>query len=289
MSFDQTLPRTRGRRQPAGGDPRPSAGGRRRSAGTARRRAVRLRPNPRAVVVLVLVVAALVGGWLWLRDSSFVQVRNVEVTGTTSTAEPRIRAALDDAAREMTTLHVREDVLRRAVADFPSVASLQVRTDFPHGLVVEVLERHPVAVITAGTQRMPATGSGLLLRDITAPDDVPQIAAERPLGSDRAAERRVLAALALADAAPRALRARASRITWGARGLTAELIDGPPLIFGTSEHAAAKWAAAARVLADPSSVGATYLDLSVRGRVAAGGIGPIVDEPAPTPTPYPQP
>ena len=50
-----------------------------------------------------------------------------------------------------------------------------------------------------------------------------------------------------------------------------DMRDGPPLIFGTRDDAASKWAAAARVLAQPSAAGATYLDLRVAGRVAAGG------------------
>jgi hypothetical protein len=67
-------------------------------------------------------------------------------------------------------------------------------------------------------------------------------------------------------------------VTYGDRGLTVELFAGPPLIFGTPAHAAAKWAAAARVMADASSAGATYLDLREPGRVAAGGLGPVVAE-----------
>ena len=39
--------------------------------------------------------------------------------------------------------------------------------------------------------------------------------------------------------------------------------------------------AAVRVLADPSSAGATYLDLRVPERVAAGGLGPVEQEPQP--------
>jgi cell division protein FtsQ len=65
---------------------------------------------------------------------------------------------------------------------------------------------------------------------------------------------------------------------WGSEGLTVELRDGPPLIFGTRDDAPAKWAAAARVLAEPSAAGATYLDLRVPGRVAAGGLGPVPQE-----------
>jgi cell division protein FtsQ len=87
----------------------------------------------------------------------------------------------------------------------------------------------------------------------------------------------------------------------GPRGLSAQLESGPPLIFGASTEAAAKWVAAARVLAEPSAAGATYLDLRVPGRVAAGGLGPVaaaapadpatgvVATPTATVSPQPQP
>ena len=96
-----------------------------------------------------------------LHLGKMVAVRTVRVVGATSSAEPRIRDALEAAGRGMTTLHVRDQDLRRAVAGFPSVAGLRVRTDFPHGLIVEVLERHPVAVFASGDRLVAATGSGL--------------------------------------------------------------------------------------------------------------------------------
>src|SRR5687768_906305 len=88
----------------------------------------------RWLVALVLLVGLGYGAWVWLRDSSLAAVRDVEVTGSTSSEEPRVRAALDAAARDMTTLHVREDALRSAVGRFSSVADLEVETDFPHTL-----------------------------------------------------------------------------------------------------------------------------------------------------------
>ena len=68
------------------------------------------------------------------------------------------------------------------------------------------------------------------------------------------------------------------------------LVDGPDLIFGDASDARDKWCAATRVLADPSAAGATYLDVRIPERVAAGGLGPV-PEPTPvatgTPTPVP--
>ena len=44
--------------------------------------------------------------------------------------------------------------------------------------------------------------------------------------------------------------------------------------FGSSSGAAAKWAAAAAVLADPKLDGLTYVDVRVPERAAAGGASP---------------
>jgi cell division protein FtsQ len=178
----------------------------------------------------------------------------------------------------MTTLHVREDALRRAVAGFPSVAGLRVQTHLPHGMTIEVIERHPVAALVAGDQRLAVSADGRLLRDVQDTIGLPSIAqATLPAGLT-ATGPRISAALAVASAAPEALSKRAERIVFTPKGLTVQLLDGPPLIFGDGSQAAAKWAGAARVLADPTSQGATYLDLREPGRVSAGGLGPVDGE-----------
>jgi cell division protein FtsQ len=242
---------------------------------------VRLRPGfLRGFAAVTVLAGLLVGGWLWVRDSSFVGVTEVRVTGATTSDEPRIRAALESAAREMTTLHVREDVLNDAVARYPSVKGLEVDTDFPHGMSVEVLEHRPVAALEIDGRRTPVSGGGIVLNGVEADDELPSIR-RRQVPAERVDDARTQAALAVAAAAPEALLARSDRLHWGPDGLTMDLRDGPPLVFGTKDDAAAKWAAAARVLAEPSAAGATYLDLRVPGRVAAGGLGPIPQEPLP--------
>ena len=73
----------------------------------------------------------------------------------------------------------------------------------------------------------------------------------------------------MASAAPEALSKRAERIVFTPKGLTVQLLDGPPLIFGDGSRRPPSGLGAARVLADPSSAGATYLDLREPG--ARGG------------------
>ena len=51
-----------------------------------------------------------------------------------------------------------------------------------------------------------------------------------------------------------------------------QMRDGPELIFGDATRARAKWIAATRVLADPEAEGASYIDVRLPGRPAAGGL-----------------
>ena len=204
-----------------------------------RLRAARLPRLPlRALAAVLLLAALLAGGWLWLRDSSLAEVRNVEVIGSTSSEEARIRAALEEAALDMSTLNVREQALRSAVAPFTSVADLRVTTDFPHGMRIEVVEHRPVAALELGGRRVPAAGSGLLLRGVQADRALPTIRTDALPASGRVENPRTRAALAVAGAAPEPLLARTETIWTSRRGLTAALADGPELIFGDASDAA---------------------------------------------------
>ena len=211
-----------------------------------------------AVVLLVLLL-------FWLRDSSLVGVDKVTVTGASGPDAPKIEAALRREARDMTTLHVRRDDLERAVAEFPTVNELRVDSDFPDQLRIEVVERTPVAVMGAGGDRVPVTAGGTELRGATAPDDLPLIDDDEH--SDEVLE--------LLAAAPRQLLRRSERAGVGSKGLTVRMADGPIVYFGPATDLEAKWAAAARVLADPSAEGASYVDVRVPERSAAGGVAPL--------------
>jgi cell division protein FtsQ len=236
------------------------------------------RPFVRGFVAVVLLATLLAGAWLWVRDSALAGITEVTITGATTSDEARIRAALEDVARDMTTLNVREDALREAVAAYPSVADLYVDTDFPHGLSIEVVEHRPVAALQADGRRVPVSGGGIVMTGVRADRELPAIRVASVPPDARIHDGRTRTALAVAAAAPEALLRRGERLRYGPNGLMMDLRDGPPLIFGSEDGAHAKWAAAARVLAEPSAAGATYLDLRAPGRVAAGGLGPVPQE-----------
>jgi cell division protein FtsQ len=229
------------------------------------------RPSARAGAACAGVLALLGGGWLWLRDSDLVAVDQVSVTGLSGTEAPRVRAALEGAARDMTTLHVRSGQLQTAVEPFPAVRAVDAHPDFPHGLRIVVHEHVAVAALAAGADRVPVAADGTLLRG-SSTGGLPVVAVAAPPPGDTLGDRRTRRAVALLAAAPPELRAKVRRVYAGPRGLTAPLAGGPVLYFGGADRLRAKWAAAARVLADRSSAGATYVDLRLPERPAAGGL-----------------
>ena len=240
----------------------------------------------RVLAGILLAVAGLVFGWLWFRDSSFAAVERVTITGSGSSEQEQVREALETTAAGMSTLRVDQRALEQVVEPFASVAGLRVRPDFPHDLRIEVIEHEPVATVRTGGSSVPATGGGLLLDGVRAAD-LPAVTTKAPLAGRHVSDKRTLAALGVAAAAPPELRARTERLFYGAGGMTLDLRNGPDLIFGSAGDARAKWLAAARVLADKSAAGATYLDLRVPKVVAAGGVGPVEPEPTPSPTVVP--
>jgi cell division protein FtsQ len=229
------------------------------------------RPPARVLIACAAVVALVGGGWLWLRDSRLVAVERVTVTGLSGPEAPRVREALQSAARDMTTLHVRRGELRTAVDPFPAVKALETHPDFPHGLRIVVHEHVAVAALVAGSERVAVAADGTLLRANPAAD-LPAVAVQAPPAGHLLENARAQRMVALLAAAPPALRDQVVRAYVGPHGLTAPLRDGPVLYFGGSERLRAKWIAATRVLADRSSAGATYLDLRIPERPAAGGL-----------------
>jgi cell division protein FtsQ len=227
------------------------------------------RMRRRALMALIACLVLAAGYQFWLRDSSLVAVDDVTVTGLTTKDAPRVRAALASAAHTMTTLHVDQADLERAIAAYPVVRALQVKADFPHRLEIHVVEHRPAALVGG----LPVAGDGTILRGLPVEGSLPKIDARGQLGGDRLTDRVTLRAARVAGGAPAPLRGRLERIdVRSEEGIVVELRDGPELIFGDATRVRAKWIAAVRILADPGSAGASYIDVSLPGRPAAGGL-----------------
>jgi cell division protein FtsQ len=223
-------------------------------------------------VVAILAGALAIAYFAWFRHSSFVAVQNVKVEGTSAADQDRVTAAITDAAKGMSTLDVDSGALAGAVSGIPTVASVSADPSFPHGLTVHVTERRPVLVASDGDQRVAIAAGGALLPGVDSPDaglpvlKVDQIPASGRLDGEALDEERVIAA------APTPLRGLIEGVaTTHDYGTVVTLKPGIDLRFGSPAKAAAKWAAAAAVLADPKVTSLDYVDVRVASRPAIGG------------------
>jgi cell division protein FtsQ len=226
----------------------------------------------RALIVLVVAVVVLGGGWLWLRDSPLVSVDHVRVVGAHGPDATAIHTALVRTADGMTTLDVNAGTLRSAVMPYPAVASIAVHAHPPHNLTIVVHMNTAVAATRYDGQSVAVGADGALLSGVST-HHVPTIAIAGP-AVGHAVTGGVCDEVALAAAIPAPLLTHVSHIWRGPRGLSARLRNGPVLYFGSAQRLVAKWVAISRVLADPTSAGASYLDATVPERVGAGGLEP---------------
>jgi cell division protein FtsQ len=236
-----------------------------------RRRRLRI-----AAIVALIATPLLAGGWLWLRGSSLVAVRHVRVTGAHGSDARAIDAALSSAARRMTTLQVRPAALRAAVASYPVVRQLKVSTSFPHGLSIRVIEQPPVAALTVAGTKTAVAATGVVLGPGLASGSLPAIAgASLPAPGKRLHDAALLGAVAALGAAPAPLANQVTRVYISTKGLTLVMRSGLRAYFGDAARPHAKWLSLARVLADPSSAGASYVDVRLPERPAAGFPGGV--------------
>jgi cell division protein FtsQ len=232
----------------------------------------------RAVLVIAALVVALPAFGLWLRGSSLVRVEEVAVSGIDGRQAPQIRDALTVAALDMTTLKVDEDALRDAVSTYPVVRGLHTSVQLPHRLRIAVETYDAVAALQRqGGSPVAVAADGTVLRGASA-KDLPVVGVTTLPGGARVRDRATLRAIGLMAAAPAPLRRRVARVYRGTRGLAATVQDGPKLYFGGARELRAKWAAAAQVLADAGTQGASYVDVRIPGRPVAGGFTSRPDE-----------
>ena len=199
------------------------------------------------------------------------------VTGLSTDDAKRVRAALVSTARTMTTLHVERDRLERGRGGLPGGAGARDRDRLP------ARHEHPGGGAQAGGRWCSPAAPACRWRPTAPCSRAFRSRARCPLvqGRGRPQEptgwptRTPLGAARIAGAAPGPLRRRLREIGHESdRGYVAQLRKGPELVFGSAAHLRAKWVAAARVLADGDTQGATYVDLT--GARPPGGGRPRV-------------
>lgn len=213
------------------------------------------------------VAFVLAGLWMVFRDSGFVRVHKATVTGLTGPRADRIRAA----ALSQTTMDVDENALIEAGSGQPPIAGIDVSTSFPDQMKIHVRLFKPVAAVSSGAgSPVAVSADGTVLRGVST-NGLPRVEGIAGAGSVRTAGAgEVIKVLA---GAPAELLARITKASFDRkRGVVVVMRNGPRVYFGSVSEVEAKWAALSRVLADPASSGASYIDVTVPRRPAVGGV-----------------
>jgi cell division protein FtsQ len=232
-----------------------------------------------ALLSMLVALPLLAGGWLLLRDSPLVSVEHVRVSGVHGPEAAAIDSALAGAARQMSTLDMHSGALRAAVAPYRVVREVHAYPSFPHGVRIRVVEQLPVAALTIAGVRTAVAADGVILGPGLLSSSLPTLSA----GSGPSAASGVIgkpvhgallqASLAVLGAAPSRMASDVSRVFNGVEGVTVVMRNGLTVYFGDATRPHAKWISLARVLADPSSAGASYVDVRLPERPAAGFAG----------------
>jgi cell division protein FtsQ len=211
----------------------------------SRRSYLRRRWIALAVVVSVLGIAYLVV------FTSLVGVHTVEVSGTKTIAPETVRTA---AAIELGTPLVRldTDAVTARVAALPKVFSVEVSRSFPSTVEILVVERTPVAMVTAADGVHLVDGTGLDYEVVKqAPPGLPELVVEKVHPDDPPTR----AAVAVLAAIPRQLRAQVVKITAKTAGnVQLSLADGRTVKWGSAESSERKAAVLAPLLTRPGKV-----------------------------------
>jgi cell division protein FtsQ len=211
----------------------------------SRRNYLRRRLIALAAVVTVLVIAYLVV------FTSLFGVHTVEVTGTRTIPPEAVRTA---AAIEPGTPLVRldtGDVMAR-VAALPKVFSVEVSRSFPSTVEIAIVERTPVAMVTAADGVHLVDGTGLDYEVVKQPPPgVPELAVEQARPDDPPTR----AAVAVLAAIPQQLRAQLVKITAKTAGnVQLSLADGRTVKWGSADSSERKAAVLAPLLTRPGKV-----------------------------------
>lgn len=229
------------------------------------------RLTPRTLLIAAASVILLGGGYLWFRDSSFVAVEQVEIVGVSGPDAAFVKSALAMEAKKMSTLDFSVGALESSVARYHLVRRITVTSSFPHTMRIDVSEQLPVATLTSAGASATVAADGVILGQGVSSQGLPIVsAATLPSPGQEVSEGKLRALLSILGAAPTPLLHLVSKLYEGPQGITVKMDNGLLIYFGDDTRPHAKWVSFASVLADPSSAGATYVDVRSPQRPAAG-------------------
>jgi len=212
----------------------------------------------RYVVALGLALVLVAGGIYLVLFSDTLSVRGVQVEGTQTLSEARIREVADvPLGGPLATVDL--DRIGYRVRSLAVVKSAEVTRRWPDDVLIEIVERQPVAVVEIGGELHSLDAEGVVFGSYRrAPQGLPLVRAESGVTADALAEGAAVAAALPDDIAAMVEHAEVVSVD----RITLRLRDGREVRWGSAEMSAEK----ADVLSVLLSRKARVYDVSVPGQ-----------------------
>lgn len=236
------------------------------------RRLARFAPSRRSLATGFGLLAAAVGLYLVLRETSAFAVTRIDVSGAPAAVRAQVRAAAA-SIRGTNLLALDGPALASRVDALPTVASMTYDRDFPHTLRIEVVPERAVAVLHRGRETWLLSARGRVITRIPrgAETALPRIwiptTAGVAVGAIMPADNGLLAARAVALASRFPARIATASLAQGRLSLV--LRSGLELRLGDPNDLRLKLAIARRAL-PLLPPGTGYFDVSLPQRPVAG-------------------
>jgi cell division protein FtsQ len=232
-----------------------------------RRVAVKRNEGRRRLRILVLAVTAvaLVGAGYGATRSPLLDVDTVRVRGASETEVAAVLAA-SGLDRSPAMVDLDERAIERAIAALPWVASVDVVVDYPGTVEVTLLERTPIATLSAGEGVWALVDiEGRVLQHIAEPvGELTRVEAPPAGGPGTTVDESTRAALRLIDALPEVLAGRVPGVTVDATGALRLHLDGKiPVELGRATDVEAKLVALATLVQKADLARVRIIDVRV--------------------------
>ncbi|HWM73392.1 MAG TPA: FtsQ-type POTRA domain-containing protein [Nocardioides sp.] len=190
----------------------------------------------RYVVGLLLVLVVMIGGVYLVFFSSSLSVQGVEVSGTQTLSEKKVReVAAVPTGGPLATVDL--DKIAYRVRSLAVVKSAEVTRKWPHDVLIEVVERQPVAVVEIAGALHSLDEEGVVFGSYSRPPDgLPRVRAESGVNAEALAEGAGVVAALPTDLATKVDFAEVISVDQ----ITLRLRDGREVLWGSADQSADK-------------------------------------------------
>ncbi|MEJ1196567.1 MULTISPECIES: cell division protein FtsQ [unclassified Streptomyces] len=134
-------------------------------------------PRLRTIIILIVALALVAGGTVWLLyGSNVTRVERVSVSGTRVLTPAQVREAADVPVGDPLISVDTEAVEARLRRELPRIDEVGVERSWPHGIDLKVTERTPVLIVQKGRKFVEVDDEGVRFATVSrAPKGVPEL------------------------------------------------------------------------------------------------------------------